>query len=82
MKLDFGGDWGILARGRGVTLGLPPTLTGLAAYREILDLAAKEETDVIVMGVRGRNALDLTLFGSTTNQVVRRATCPVLTLMQ
>ena len=51
-------------------------------YREILDLAAKEETDVIVMGVRGRNALDLTLFGSTTNQVVRRATCPVLTLMQ
>lgn len=51
-------------------------------YREILDLAAKEETDLIVMGVRGRNPLDLTLFGSTTNHVVRRATCPVLTLMQ
>jgi nucleotide-binding universal stress UspA family protein len=33
-----------------------------------------------VMGVHGRNALDLMLFGSTTNQVVRRATCPVLTL--
>jgi nucleotide-binding universal stress UspA family protein len=32
------------------------------------------------MGVHGRNALDLMLFGSTTNQVVRRATCPVLTL--
>jgi nucleotide-binding universal stress UspA family protein len=51
-------------------------------YREILDLAGKEETDLIVMGVRGRNPLDLTLFGSTTNHVVRRATCPVLTLMQ
>jgi nucleotide-binding universal stress UspA family protein len=32
------------------------------------------------MGVHGRNPLDLMLFGSTTNQVVRRATCPVLTL--
>jgi nucleotide-binding universal stress UspA family protein len=36
--------------------------------------------DLIVMGVRGRNALDLMLFGSTTQQVVRQASCPVLTL--
>jgi len=51
-------------------------------YLEILDRAAKEQADLIVMGVRGRNPLDLTLFGSTTNQVVRRATCPVLTLRE
>lgn len=50
------------------------------AYREILAAAADGKADVIVMGVHGRNALDLMLFGSTTNQVVRRATCPVLTL--
>lgn len=50
------------------------------AYREILRVAAEERADLIVMGVHGRNALDLMLFGSTTNQVVRRATCPVLTL--
>jgi len=50
------------------------------AYREILDVAAGQSSDLIVMGVHGRNALDLMLFGSTTNQVVRRATCPVLTL--
>jgi nucleotide-binding universal stress UspA family protein len=49
-------------------------------YREILQTAEVEETDVIVIGVRGRNALDLTVFGSTTNQVVRRAPCPVLTM--
>ncbi len=49
-------------------------------YREILDLADRDATDLIVMGVRGRNALDMMLFGSTTNQVVRHATCPVLTL--
>jgi nucleotide-binding universal stress UspA family protein len=50
------------------------------AYREILGAATEENVDLIVMGVHGRNALDLMLFGSTTNQVVRRATCPVLTL--
>lgn len=49
-------------------------------YREILSIATEDHADLIVMGVHGRNALDLMLFGSTTNQVVRRATCPVLTL--
>jgi nucleotide-binding universal stress UspA family protein len=51
-------------------------------YREILDVAEEERADLIVIGVRGRNPLDLTLFGSTTNHVVRRASCPVLTLRQ
>jgi nucleotide-binding universal stress UspA family protein len=49
-------------------------------YRRILEVADQERTDLIVMGVRGRNQVDLTVFGSTTNQVVRRASCPVLTL--
>ena len=49
-------------------------------HEEILACAARERSDVIVMGVQGRNAADIMLFGSTTNQVVRRATCPVLTL--
>ena len=33
-----------------------------------------------IIGVRGRTPLDMSLFGSTTNHVVRRARCPVLTL--
>jgi len=49
-------------------------------YREILSVAATEKADLIVIGVRGRNPIELAIFGSTTNQVVRRATCPVLTL--
>jgi len=49
-------------------------------YREILELAARDETDLIVMGVRGRSPLDMMLFGSTTNHVVRNASCPVLTI--
>ena len=49
-------------------------------YTEILRLAAAETADLIVLGVHGRNLIDMTLFGSTTSQLVRRATCPVLTL--
>ncbi len=48
------------------------------AYREILTAAAG--ADLIVLGIRGRSAIDLMLFGSTANQVVRQATCPVLTV--
>jgi nucleotide-binding universal stress UspA family protein len=49
-------------------------------YVELLRIAGEIKTDLIVIGVHGRNVAGLTLFGSTTNQVVRRATCPVLTL--
>lgn len=38
VKFYFGGPYGVLARGEGVTFGLPPSLTGLAAYRELMAL--------------------------------------------
>ena len=44
----------------------------------VLERAARDGTDLIVMGVHGRGALDLRLFGSTTHRVIRGATCPVL----
>jgi nucleotide-binding universal stress UspA family protein len=49
-------------------------------YQRILEIAGAEQVDLIVMGVRGRNPIDVLLFGSTTNHVVRHAACPVLTL--
>jgi nucleotide-binding universal stress UspA family protein len=49
-------------------------------HREIVAAAGDMDADLIVIGVHGRNALDVTIFGSTTNQVVRRAPCPVLTI--
>jgi nucleotide-binding universal stress UspA family protein len=49
-------------------------------YQSILRVATDCGADLIVIGVRGRSAVDLTLFGSTTNQLVRRATCPVVTV--
>jgi nucleotide-binding universal stress UspA family protein len=48
--------------------------------REILRIAGERQCDLIVIGVQGRGAADLAFFGSTTNQVVREADCPVLTL--
>ena len=50
------------------------------AYREILTVARERKADLIAMGVRGRNPLDIMLFGSTTQHVVRHAECPVLTI--
>jgi uncharacterized protein (DUF849 family) len=36
-KLYFGGEWGMLASGRGVSFGLPPTRNALAAYLDMLE---------------------------------------------
>jgi nucleotide-binding universal stress UspA family protein len=48
------------------------------AYSQLLRRAAEEQADLIVMGVHGRGALDLLVFGSNTHHVIRAATCPVL----
>ena len=55
-------------------------LTRGRAYRQILQTADEESVELIVMGVRGRGAVDRLVFGSTTDHVIRRARCPVLTL--
>jgi nucleotide-binding universal stress UspA family protein len=50
------------------------------AHREILRAAETKPADLIVMGAQGRGGVGLALFGSTTQQIVRGATCPVLTV--
>ena len=47
-------------------------------YQQILQMALENDTDLVVMGVRGRNVVDLALFGSTTHRVIQLGTCPVL----
>jgi nucleotide-binding universal stress UspA family protein len=49
-------------------------------YREILRVAAEHSADLIVVGVHGRGAIDRMLFGSTTQHLVRQASCAVLTI--
>lgn len=55
-----------------VTIGRP--------YEVILQAARDMAADLIVMGVHGRIGLNLHVLGSTTDRVVREATCPVLTV--
>jgi nucleotide-binding universal stress UspA family protein len=59
---------------------LSPIVRHGKPYRQVMAVAAEQHADLIVIGVHGRNALDVAFFGSTTNQVVRHATCPVLTV--
>jgi nucleotide-binding universal stress UspA family protein len=47
---------------------------------EIIRFAGESAVDVIVLGTHGKGMLDQALFGSTTERVVRRAPCPVLTV--
>jgi nucleotide-binding universal stress UspA family protein len=49
-------------------------------HHEILRLARERDAHLIVLGVHGRGAVDRFFFGSTTNQIVRAAPCPVLTV--
>jgi nucleotide-binding universal stress UspA family protein len=48
--------------------------------REIVRMAEQRGADLIVMGVHGRGAVDMLLFGSKTHAVLRDAPCPVLTV--
>src|SRR6266404_8452583 len=47
-------------------------------YEQIVQFAGDEQIDMVTMGVRGRGALDLAVFGSTTYRVIQLGSCPVL----
>jgi len=50
------------------------------AYKEIIQLASERDADLVIMAVRGRNALDLAVFGSTIYRMFQLGTCPVLAI--
>ena len=49
-----------------------------SAYQQIIQLALEARTDMVIMAVRGRGALNLAVFGSTTYRVIQLGPCPVL----
>lgn len=55
------------------------TLVGAAGHA-ILAFAAERDADLIVMGAQGHGPVDRVIFGSKTRDVIRGATCPVLTV--
>ena len=49
-------------------------------YEEITRFAVEHNADLIVLGTHGRKGIDRVLFGSTAEQIVRNAPCPVLSV--
>ena len=47
-------------------------------YQQIIRFARETQADLVTMAVRGRGALDLAVFGSTTYRVLQLGRCPVL----
>jgi nucleotide-binding universal stress UspA family protein len=50
------------------------------AATETLHVALEAGCDLIVMGAQGRTGLPRLLMGSVAEKIVRRASCPVLTV--
>lgn len=47
---------------------------------EVLRIAAERQVNLIVLGIRRRSPLDLAVFGSTAQQLIRHGTCALLTV--
>ena len=57
---------------------IKPIVRKGTAYEQIIHLASEMRADVVVMAVRGRGALDLAVFGSTSYRVMQLGPSPVL----
>lgn len=51
-------------------------------FVEIIETAAAEDIDLIIIATHGHSGIEHVLFGSTAEKVVRKAPCPVLTLRE
>jgi nucleotide-binding universal stress UspA family protein len=51
-------------------------------FVEIVETAAEEDIDLIIIASHGHTGVEHLLFGSTAEKVIRKAPCPVLTLRE
>lgn len=63
---------------RATGLTVETSLRSGAAAEAIVEEAAREDVDLVVVGARGTTALERLFLGSVAAHVVRDATCPVL----
>lgn len=57
-------------------------LRGYSVANLILEYAGKFDIDLIIMGTHGRRGLDFMFLGSVAQEIVRDASCPVLTVRE
>ena len=50
-------------------------------YEEIIKYSLLNSIDLIVLGIRGRNLIEVLMTGSTTDRVSRQGPCPVLSVL-
>ena len=55
-------------------------VTAASAAPALVEAAVSGNADLLVVGAQGHGAVERFLFGSTSRQVIRRATCPVLSV--
>ena len=67
----------IPVEGRG-TLNIKTAVRTGQPYEQIIHASHELQIDLVVMAVRGRGALNLAVFGSTTYRVMQLGCCPVL----
>ncbi len=70
--------WGTEAAAR--VKDVEKTVVRGVPFVEIVKIAKEKYADLIVIGTHGRTGIDHILFGSTAEKVVRKASCPVLTV--
>jgi nucleotide-binding universal stress UspA family protein len=70
----------VVARANRNNVLVEEVVTAGKPHHEMLRIARDCGSDLIVLGIHGRNPLDRMFFGSTAEPVVRRAPCPVLTV--
>jgi nucleotide-binding universal stress UspA family protein len=47
---------------------------------ELMRVASERHADLVVLGIRRRNPIDMAVFGSTAQRLIRDGACPVLTV--
>lgn len=77
MRVLFPTDFSVYAKA--VFACLPELKAAGMRQVVLLGVAQEESVDLIVMGAQGETAAQVLLLGSVANQVVHRATVPMLT---
>lgn len=71
---------GVIPRAERDKLSVTLALRRGAPFVEIIRYARDQKMDLIVLGTHGRGALAQVIMGNVAERVVRKASCPVLTV--
>jgi nucleotide-binding universal stress UspA family protein len=82
-----GREWAVLLEewadaGRRAGIKVTTLLCVGVPYREVVDAAAAERVDLVLLATHGRGEIHRMLVGSVADKVIRMAPCPVMTIRE